>query len=80
MAYDRISGDGRHGLKGHTVFRIVNSGAGDLVDFEVGQVMDVENFETACDAADEEARVMIAEARAEFGFDPTEQVWHKSNC
>lgn len=34
----------------------------------VGQVMDRENFETAVDVADEETRVLMAEAREEFGF------------
>lgn len=37
-------------------------------EFEAGSVWDAENFETACDAADEESRVLMAQARAEFGF------------
>lgn len=37
-------------------------------EYPVGHVMDADNFETACDAADEELRIMLAQARDEFGF------------
>ena len=36
--------------------------------FSVGQISHEENFETACDNAEEEFRVMLADARAEFGL------------
>jgi hypothetical protein len=74
-AYIRTSDDGRYGLTGpddhgyHYLWRIVTPDADDpeLVDFEVGAVGDPDNFETAIDAAEEEMRCLIADARAEFG-------------
>lgn len=36
-------------------------------DYSCGLVGDPENIETAADAADEEMRCMLADARAEFG-------------
>lgn len=36
--------------------------------FSVGQIMDEENFETACDNAEEESRILMEQARQEFGL------------
>tara|TARA_R110000744_G_scaffold367818_1_gene477439 strand:- start:363 stop:575 length:213 start_codon:yes stop_codon:yes gene_type:complete len=36
--------------------------------YRAGYVMNAENFESAVDAAEEDARIMWAQARREFGF------------
>jgi len=36
--------------------------------YRAGYVMDPANFDAAVDAAEEEARVLLAQAREEFGF------------
>lgn len=36
--------------------------------YEVGGIMDLDNFETAVDAAEEELRCLMADAAAEFGW------------
>lgn len=73
--YICTSDDGRYGLTEpddlgyHTLYRIVAPDPSDpeIVDFSVGLVSNAENFETAIDAAEEESRVLIAQAREEFG-------------
>jgi len=54
----------------HYLYRRVTPDPSDpeFVDYEVGAVANAENFDYACDAADEEAAVLLADARAEFGF------------
>jgi hypothetical protein len=67
--FDRVSEDGRYGLLGHTLYFIAGFGPGeDLTDCPVGDLFDPENFEVAVDAAEEEMRVLRADAAAEFGF------------
>ena len=73
--YVRTSDDGRYGLtgpdsRGHChLYRIVEPDPEDPehIDFSVGILLDPENFETAVDVAEEEARFLIEQAREEFG-------------
>ena len=57
--------DGRYGLDAkNQLWRIVHPTLG----YMVGNVMDAENLEYAAEMADEEMRVLVAEAREEFGL------------
>jgi hypothetical protein len=60
----KISECGKYGL-------LPNSELWKMVDehsYRAGYVMNAENFEAAVDAAEEDARIMWAQARREFGF------------
>ena len=59
--------DGRYGADAkHQMWKI--HPANSKVGYVVGNIMDLENIESAADAADEEARVLMAQAREEFGL------------
>ena len=49
----------------YRLYKIVTDGSTE--DYEVGLVANPANLETAADAADEEMRCMVADARSEFG-------------
>ena len=64
MRYIKKTRDGRYGLTGRgELFRL----AGEHT-YMAGMVMHSENIEVAADAADEEARILMAEAKEEFGL------------
>jgi hypothetical protein len=54
--FDRVSEDGKYGLKGHYLHLIMEDGSSEEV---VGALMDVENFYTAIDNFEEEMRYML---------------------
>jgi hypothetical protein len=80
-SYVKVSEDGKYGLtapdsNGYSdLYRIVGDKPADWtdedgpwVDYMIGAVGDPENFETAIDNAEEEMRVLVAQAREEFGL------------
>jgi hypothetical protein len=71
--YIRVSSDGKYGLTkrqddGYHYLFAIFSGPEGLEDYSVGAVSDAANFELAIDEAEEERRVLLAEARLDFGF------------
>lgn len=67
MTFDSLTEDGRYGLKANgELWRITKDPAN---TYMAGYVMNPANIEYAAEVADEEARVLMAQARAEFGFD-----------
>jgi hypothetical protein len=58
---EKVSDCGKYGVHNGRLYRLGKHG------YEAGHIMDPENIECAVDAAEEEMRVMMAEARAEFG-------------
>jgi hypothetical protein len=62
--YIAKTSDGRYGLTSEgELWRLAGRNS-----YMAGCVMDRENIEEAADVADEEARVLTEECRAEFGF------------
>ncbi len=66
-AFSAATQDGRYGADAqHQMWKIHPNYSG--LGYVVGNIMDFENIESAADAADEESRVLMAQAREEFGF------------
>ncbi len=66
-AFSAKTQDGRYGAdEKHQMWKIHPTYSG--LGYVVGNIMDFENIESAADAADEESRVLMAQAREEFGF------------
>lgn len=57
----------RHEGEGHVLWVDITKGEMKGISYQVGHVMDPENFEYAVDVAEEESRVLMAQAAAEFG-------------
>ncbi len=64
MAYTRTTDDGRYGLKANGELWKITKDPADA--YMAGYVSTPENIEEAAENADEEMRVLMAEARAEF--------------
>jgi hypothetical protein len=63
------SSDGGYGADAkHQLWRIAGKKYPGL-GYVVGNIMDFENIDLAADAADEEARVLMHQAREEFGYE-----------
>ena len=59
--------DGRYGLDAkNQLWKIYSENT--ALGYTVGNVMDAKNLEYAAEMADEEMRILVAEAREEFGF------------
>lgn len=88
----RTTPDGKYRLTGpRDGYYWLESPDGEGGWYEVGAVMDPENFETAVDNAEEEMRVLLEEARMEFGasrrqaaqverFDDGHSEWKCEKC
>lgn len=66
-SFTAMTKDGRYGLDAkNQLWKIYSENP--ALGYMVGNVMDAENIEYAAEMADEEMRVLVAEAREEFGL------------